>query len=279
MSTMVDEKYEFEKKVARLRGKFGALEQLLKTLEDTANQRVGKLEKLPEERKQSEGAARRSHEMVRLLLASTAEGIYGLNAQGTCTFANSACLRLLGYERESALLGKNMHELIHHTRPDGTPLPLAECRMYQAFETGVRDHGDGEVLWRRDGSSFPAEYWLHPILRGATKIGAVITLMDITERKLAEQELRSAKEAAEDSNRSKSQFLAHMSHEIRTPTNGILGMTELTLDTELTTEQHDSLEMERVSAESLLTVLNHILTFSKIEAQKLEFNPIPFDPP
>ncbi len=274
---MADKKDEFEKEVARLRGKVGALEQLLKTLEHTANQRAGKLEKLLEERKRSEEDARRSHEMVRLLLDSTAEGIYGLNAQGTCTFANSACLRLLGYERESDLLGKNMHELIHHTRPDGTPLPLAECRMYQAFETGVRDHGDGEVLWRRDGSSFPAEYWLHPILRGDTKIGAVITLMDITERKLAEQELRSAKEAAEDSNRSKSQFLANMSHEIRTPMNGILGMTELTLDTELTQEQRDNLGLVRLSAESLLTVLNDILDFSKIEAGKLEFESIPFD--
>ncbi len=127
---MADEKDEFEKEVARLRGKVGALEQLLKTLEHTANQRAGKLEKLLEERKRSEEDARRSHEMVRLLLDSTAEGIYGLNAQGTCTFANSACLRLLGYEHESDLLGKNMHELIHHTRPDGTPLPLAECRMY-----------------------------------------------------------------------------------------------------------------------------------------------------
>jgi PAS domain S-box-containing protein len=204
--------------------------------------------------------------MVRLLLDSTAEGIYGIDVQGICTFANSACLRLLGYERESDLLGKRMHDLIHHTRADGTLYPIAECSMYQAFKRGDDAHGDGEVLWRRDGSSFLAEFWSHLILRDDTRIGAVITLMDITERKLAEQELRSAKDAAEDANRSKSQFLANMSHEIRTPMNGILGMTELTLDTELTQEQRDNLGLVRLSAESLLSVLNDILDFSKIEA-------------
>ena len=274
---MAEEKGELEKEVTRLKSKVSAVEELLKTLEHTANQRASKLEKLLEERKRSEEEARKSHEMVRLLLDSTAEGIYGEDGQGFCTFANAACLRLLGYQRESDLLGKNMHDLIHHTRPDGTPYPLAECRMNQADEKGNCTHGDDEVLWRKDASSFQAEYWSHSILQGDTKIGAVITLMDITDRKLAEQELRSAKEAAEDSNRSKSQFLANMSHEIRTPMNGILGMTELTLDTELTQEQRDNLGLVRLSAESLLTVLNDILDFSKIEAGKLEFESIRFD--
>jgi len=274
---MADEKEEFEKEVARLRGKVGALEQLQKILEHTANQRASKLEKLLEERKQSEEEIRKNHGMVRLLLDSTAEGIYGVDGDGICTFANSTCLRLLGYEQESELLGNKMHELIHHTRADGTPFPLAECSMYQAFVRGDDSHGDGEILWRKDGSSFPAEYWSHLILKGDTKSGAVISLMDITERKLAEQQLRSAKEAAEDANHSKSQFLANMSHEIRTPMNGILGMTELTLDTELTQEQRDNLGLVRLSAESLLTVLNDILDFSKIEAGKLEFESIQFD--
>jgi PAS domain S-box-containing protein len=274
---MADKTAELEKEVTRLKSKASALEELLKTLEHTANRRATKLEKLLEERKRSEEEARESHEMVRLLLDSTAEGLYGEDVQGICTFANAACLRLLGYERESELLGKNMHDLIHHTRPDGTPYPLAECRMNPSDEKRNYTHGDDEILWRKDASSFQAEYWTHPILRGDAKIGAVITLLDISDRKLAEQELRSAKEAAEDSNRSKSQFLANMSHEIRTPMNGILGMTELTLDTELTQEQRDNLGLVRLSAESLLTVLNDILDFSKIEAGKLEFESIRFD--
>ncbi len=268
---------EQDKEVVRLRQKVSALEHLLKILENTANQRACELEELLGEYKTSEEKARASHEMVRLLLDSTVEAIYGLDLLGNCTFANPACVRLLGYEHEIDLLGKNMHDLAHHTRYDGAPYPVAECRIYRAFQSGVGDHVDGEVLWRKDGSSFLVEYWTHPIIRGEAKIGAVVTFVDIAERKLAEQELRDAKEAAEEANRAKSQFLANMSHEIRTPMNGILGMTELTLDTELTSEQRDNLGLVRLSAESLLTVLNDILDFSKIEAGKLEFEAIPFE--
>jgi two-component system, sensor histidine kinase and response regulator len=274
---MADDRNEHDKEITRLKLKVSAVEQLLKVLEHTANQRASKLEQLLEERKRSEEEARTSHEMVRLLLDSTAEAIYGLDVLGNCTFANSACVHLLGYTHESDLLGKNMHDLAHHSRSDGAPYRVAECRIYQGFASGIGTHVDDEVFWRQDGNSFPVEYWSHPIRRGEAKIGAVVTFLDVTERKLAEQELRSAKEAAEEANRAKSQFLANMSHEIRTPMNGILGMTELTLDTELTKEQRDNLGLVRLSAESLLTVLNDILDFSKIEAGKLEFEAIPFE--
>ena len=104
---------------------------------------------------------------------------------------------------------------------------------------------------------------------GAAKT-VCMTARDITPRKQAEDDLRSAKEAAEAGSQAMSDFLANISHEFRTPMNGILGMTELILDTEINPEQREYLEMVKTSADSLLRLLNDILDFSKVEAGKLE---------
>jgi two-component system cell cycle sensor histidine kinase/response regulator CckA len=115
---MADDRNDQDREVTRLKQKVSAVEQLLKVLENTANQRASKLEQLLEERKRSEEQARASHEMVGLLLDSTAEAIYGLDLQGNCTFANPARVQLLGYTHENELLEKNMHDLAHHSRSE-----------------------------------------------------------------------------------------------------------------------------------------------------------------
>jgi len=143
------------------------------------------------ERKLAEEALRESEDRLRLLLDSTAEAIYGIDLEDRCTFCNPACIRALGYERDDEVLGMNMHRLIHHTRADGTFFPAEECRIYRAFRTGEAIHVDDEVLWRANGTSFPAEYWSHPQRRGQEIVGAVVAFVDITERKVAEASLAS----------------------------------------------------------------------------------------
>jgi len=133
-------------------------------------------------------------ELIRLLMNSTGEGIYGIDLSGNCTFANPACIRLLGYENNAELLGQNMHNLVHHTRPNGEPYPEKECRIYQALRQDEGTHVDDEVLFRKDGSSFPTEYWSYPMQRDGVRVGCVLTFIDITERKQAENEHRKANE-------------------------------------------------------------------------------------
>jgi len=143
------------------------------------------------ERKQAEQNLRESEDKLRLLLESAAEAIYGIDLEGRCTFCNPACLRLLGYEHSEELLGKNMHELMHHSHRDGTPFAVEDCRIFRAFMKGQGVHVDDEVLWKADGTSFPAEYWSYPQRKGQEIVGAVVAFLDITERKRAEEELRS----------------------------------------------------------------------------------------
>src|SRR6202165_5366649 len=217
-----------------------------------------------------------TEELARIL-DSTAEAIYGLDMQGNCMFCNSACLRFLGYKDPVELIGKKMHTVMHHSRPDGTPYPSEECRIYLAFRRGEGSHVDDEVVWRADGTSFPVEYWSYPIRENNLLIGAVVQFVDITERRRALKEMEVARAAAEAANRAKSEFLANMSQEIRPPMNGIIGMTDRLLDTDLTPEQAEYLHMVKSSAESLLTVINEILDFSKIEAGELEMEATTFD--
>jgi PAS domain S-box-containing protein len=143
------------------------------------------------ERNRAQNALRESEDKLQLLLDSTAEAIYGLDLDGRCTFCNPACLRALGYERVDELLGKNMHDLIHHTHADGALFPREDCQIFRVSRTGEGIHADDEVLWRANGTSFPAEYWSYPQRRGQEVVGAVVAFIDITQRKLTEAALAS----------------------------------------------------------------------------------------
>ena len=142
------------------------------------------------ERKQAEEALQQSEERARLILNSAAEGIFGCDSDGTCLFCNTAAAQLLGYDAAEQLIGQNMHALEHHTRKDGTPFPIDDCPIYLGFLENRGVHVDDDIFWRRDGSSFPVEYWSHPLIREGKTVGAVVTFFDITERKTAEEAVR-----------------------------------------------------------------------------------------
>ncbi len=131
-----------------------------------------------------------------LMLASTGEGVFGVDLEGDCVFINPAGARMIGLEPQQ-VLGQNMHILTHHSHADGAHYPMDDCPIYNAFRQGQPCRIDSEVFWRQDGSSFPVEYSSYPVFDQGQVRGAVVTFVDITERKRAEDALHQAKNELE----------------------------------------------------------------------------------
>src|SRR6266540_347490 len=131
---------------------------------------------------------RTTEERTRLILDSTAEGIFGMDTNGRITFVNLATCRMLGFSAEE-MIGQQSHELIHHHRPDGNVYPLEECPMLAACRGGEARRVEDEFLWRKDGLGLAVEYGTTPIVKEGKVLGGVVSFSDITQRKLAEQRL------------------------------------------------------------------------------------------
>ena len=224
------------------------------------------------ERKRVEKELRRAEAKYRSIFENAVDGIFQTTPDGHYLSVNAALARIYGYETPEELM-TNLVDIggqlyVNGSRRAEFVRLLHEHNTVSGFESQVH---------RRDGKVI----WITETARAVRDASGVLlyyegTVKDITDRKQAEEELQKTKAAAEAATRAKSEFLANMSHELRTPMNGIIGMTELTLDTDLAPEQREYLTMAKDSANSLLELLNDILDFSKIEAGKLEPDPIPF---
>ncbi|MBF0506816.1 MAG: diguanylate cyclase [Nitrospirae bacterium] len=141
------------------------------------------------ERRNEEERLERINHRNKLILNSTSEGILGLDSQGMHTFVNPAAARMLGYSADE-LLDRHSHPTWHHTKADGSPYPEEECPIYRSCNKGVvYERVRNEVFWRKDGTSFPVAYTSTPIIEQGEVAGAVVTFLDITARKKAEDEL------------------------------------------------------------------------------------------
>src|SRR5262245_44697728 len=223
------------------------------------------------EQKRAEEELRESEERFRATFEQAAVGIAHVGLQGHWLRVNQKLCDIVGYTREE-LAERTFQDITH---PDDLEADLAFVRQLLAGHISTYSmekryfHKDGSIVWIELTVSLVREP------SGEPKY-FISVVEDICAKKRAEVELRQAKEAAEAASRTKSNFLAAMSHEIRTPMNGIMGMTELALESNLTGQQREYLELVKKSADALLAVINEILDFSKIEAGKLELDHTPF---
>jgi len=214
-----------------------------------------------------------SEEKSRLILDSTAEGIYGLDTSGNCTFTNPACLNLLGYDREEDLLGANMHEFIRHTNADGVKLPAEECGTFRTIRDGEETYFPRTLLHRADKTSFFAEIWAHPIRREGQVIGAVVTFFDVTERIKAEEALARNNQLA-----AAGQLASGIAHEINNPLATISACVEVLEGEGIKTEESgfDSvrvtnyLNMIREETERAAGIIGDLLSFTRQRPHRTE---------
>jgi PAS domain S-box-containing protein len=221
--------------------------------------------------KLAEAAYRSSLEQIQLLLNSVAESIIGLDNEGNCTFCNPSCLRLLGYENEEALLGKNMHSILHYARHNGRDYPESECKIYKGLKGKEIIHSDDEVFWKADGSSFWAEYWSHPIVRGGEVVGAVITFIDISERKEAQDEKEKLFSQLQQAQKMEAigTLAGGIAHDFNNILSAIYGYTELSL-AELPDGSPVKSYIKNMydAANRARELVKQILTFSRQETQQ-----------
>jgi PAS domain S-box-containing protein len=227
------------------------------------------------EQKLLEARSRQQEMRFRTILDNLGEGVYTLDAAGMVTYLNREGERLLGWSLAD-LRGKSLHESIHHHSPDGRRLPADQCPIRQAMDENRIYRSGEEMFFCKDGSLLPVKITGAPIVVEGIRLGSVAVFADASEERLLQQHLRDAKNAAEEAARIKSDFLSTMSHEIRTPLNGVIGMTDLLLDTTLDGEQTEFARLIKTSADALMAIISDILDFSKIEAGRLELETTDF---
>nr|WP_307726536.1 ATP-binding protein [Trichlorobacter sp.] len=208
---------------------------------------------------------------IKLLLDSTIEGIYGTDEAGHCILANRSCANLLGYAYPEQLLGKEMHRLMHHSHADGSPYPVSECRAHQMVSTtgSAPILVTNEVFWRQDGSCFPVSYSVHPIQEDGVTIGMVCTFVDISERRLLEDQLRHAQKME-----AVGQLAGGIAHDFNNILQIISGNTQiLQYDQKQQNPEQPQLQEILKAVERGTALTRSMLAFSR----KQPLHPIPFE--
>lgn len=230
------------------------------------------LDRQDQRRVASEHDLRESEAQVRALLESTVEGIYAVDLEGNCIWCNPAALRALGIPTSDQFLGRKVHELIHHTRGDGSPYPAAECEMMRATMAGRRFAQDEEMLWRPDGSCFPADCRSSPLLRDGQCVGAVVSFADVSERKSLQAQFQQAQKME-----AIGRLAAGIAHDFNNLLTVINGYTEMLTRRNLEPEIQGKIGNIRKAGERAAGLTQQLLAFSRqqvLQPKVLDLNEV-----
>jgi len=207
--------------------------------------------------------------MLRLLLNAVGEGIYGMDDKGNVTFVNPAAARLIGWSADD-LIGRRMHDVIHHTRADDTPFPAIECPVYATLVEGMPREVTGEVFWRKDGTSLPVEYTATPIYRHGVVTGAVTIFRDVSDR-LREEE------ALLRSNQRLNSFAHAVSHDLQEPLRMVVSYLQLlkrNYGGRLDADAEQFIGYAVNGAKRMKALIDDLLTYSKVTSQTEPFSSV-----